>query len=326
MTRRRVLAMSWSVVIAVLHAGMGIASAAPAGAEPGAPGSERAADTVPTRGKSAARADEQQRQTPARASWQRPPWQRRIGVTPTPADGTRPDRGAAAVPDHPANPEHPKHWEHWEQWEDWEHWEDWEDWEHWEHWDQWKHWKHWKHWDCHWPIWPPVPPPDVAPVGGLDVGGGGDGLLLVAAVALGPPTISAPPTALGAATSRILTGLTDVEPPPAAAPPSDGPPLGGPFPPPPPPGTAAASPPQAPAAVPAAVPAAEPKTIAPQMIPLRAGYPDYLKDASLPQIAAVALTGAAGLAALAGAGGFVGYRQAKAGFALRAAGTARFLS
>ncbi len=40
---------------------------------------------------------------------------------------------------------------------------------------------------------------------------------------------------------------------------------------------------------------------------------------------ALALTGAAALAALAAAGGVLGYRQAKAGFALRSAGTARFL-
>ncbi|MBU3706222.1 MAG: hypothetical protein FGM50_06000 [Mycobacterium sp.] len=306
MTRRRVLAMSWSVVIAVLHAGVGIASATPAGAEPSAPGSESAADTAPTRGNPAGRSDEHPRQAPARASWQRPPTDRRIGMAPTLADGTQPTRGSAAVPD---QPEHPEHWEHWE------------------------HPDHWEHWDCHWPVWPPVPLPDVAPVDGLGAGGGGNGLILVAAVALRPPTIPAPPTALGAATNRNLTGLTAAEPPPAAAPAaaaSEGRPLGGPFPPPPPPGTAAASTPPAappaPAAVPAAASAEAPKAVAPQLIPLRVGYPDYLKDATWPQIAALALTGAAGLAALAGAGGFVGYRQAKAGFALRAAGTARFLS
>lgn len=312
MTRRRVLAMSWSVVIAVLHAGVGIASAAPADAESGAPGSEPAADTAAARGKPAVRSDEHRRQAPARTSWQRPPTHRRIGEAPTPADGTQPTRGSAALPD---QPEYPEHWEHWEHWEHPEHWE------------------HWEHWDCHWPVWPPVPLPDVAPVDGLGAGGGGNGLILVAAVALRPPTIPAPPTALGAATNRNLTGLTAAEPPPAAAPAaaaSDGRPLGGPFPPPPPPGTAAASAPPAappaPAAVPAAAPAEAPKVVAPQLIPLRAGYPGYLKDATWPEIAALALTGAAGLAALAGAGGFVGYRQAKAGFALRAAGTARFLS
>jgi hypothetical protein len=62
-----------------------------------------------------------------------------------------------------------------------------------------------------------------------------------------------------------------------------------------------------------------------QRDPIRIGYPDYLSAASLTQIAALALPGVAGLAALTGAGGLVGYRQAKAGFALRAAGIARFL-
>ena len=302
MTRRRVLAMSWSVVIAVLHAGVGIASAAPAGAEPDAPEYERAADTTSARGNPAVRADDRRRQAAARAFWQRPPSQRRIGMAPTPADTTPPNRGPAAVP------EQPKHWEHWEKWETWEHWE------------------HWEHWDCHWPIWPPIPPPDFPPLDGLGVGGGGNGLPLVAAFALGPPRVPAPPTALGSAASRILNGLTDAEPPPAAAPASGQPPLGGPFPPPPPPGNTAASGPPAASPAPAAVPAAVPKSVAPQVNPQRAGYPDYLKAATWPEITALALTGAAGLAALGGAGGFVGYRQAKAGFALRAAGTARFLS
>lgn len=40
---------------------------------------------------------------------------------------------------------------------------------------------------------------------------------------------------------------------------------------------------------------------------------------------ALALAGAAALAGLTGTGSWIGYRQAKAGFALRAAGTARFL-
>ncbi|MGE2837266.1 hypothetical protein [Mycobacterium sp. SMC-4] len=44
----------------------------------------------------------------------------------------------------------------------------------------------------------------------------------------------------------------------------------------------------------------------------RVGYPDYLRSAGLPQIAAVALPGVAGILVLTGAGGLVGYRQAKA--------------
>lgn len=43
-------------------------------------------------------------------------------------------------------------------------------------------------------------------------------------------------------------------------------------------------------------------------------------------LAEAALPGTVGLLGLSGLGGLIGYRQAKAGFALRAAGTARFLS
>lgn len=282
MTRscRRAWAMSWSVAIAVLHAGIGIASAAPAGAESDALRSEPPADRTQPKNEPASRAGgEYRREAPARASWQR-----RIGAT-TPAGATTPGRGPAALPDH---------------------------------------------WDCHWPPWPPVNWPLRPPLDGLGAGGGGNGLVLVAAGALGPPSVPAPPTTLGPSTDRILTGLTGAEPPPAAAPPAV--PLGGPFPGPPPvPNTAVPSAPPATSSGPAAPasaagPVPVPKAVAPQQNPLRAGYPGYLQNASPAQVAALALTGAAGLAALAGAGGFVGYRQAKAGFALRAAGTARFLS
>jgi hypothetical protein len=56
----------------------------------------------------------------------------------------------------------------------------------------------------------------------------------------------------------------------------------------------------------------------------RVGYVDYLRTAGMSQIAAVAVPGVAGMLALTGAGGFVGYRQAKAGRAVRT-GTARFI-
>lgn len=63
------------------------------------------------------------------------------------------------------------------------------------------------------------------------------------------------------------------------------------------------------------------------MIPAsyRVGYPEYLRSAKMGEIAALALTGFAGLVGLTGLGGLIGYRQARAGNALRAAGTARFL-
>ena len=57
----------------------------------------------------------------------------------------------------------------------------------------------------------------------------------------------------------------------------------------------------------------------------RVGYGEYLRTAGMSQIAAVAVPGVAGILVLTGAGGFVGYRQAKAGRAVRTAGTARFI-
>jgi hypothetical protein len=58
----------------------------------------------------------------------------------------------------------------------------------------------------------------------------------------------------------------------------------------------------------------------------RAGYSDYLRSAGVSQVVALAAPGLAGMLVLTGAGGWVGYRQAKAGHAVRAAGTARFVN
>lgn len=58
----------------------------------------------------------------------------------------------------------------------------------------------------------------------------------------------------------------------------------------------------------------------------RIGYTDYLRSAGLPQVAALAVPGVAGMLVLTGAGGFVGYRQAKAGHAIHTSGTARFVN
>jgi hypothetical protein len=57
----------------------------------------------------------------------------------------------------------------------------------------------------------------------------------------------------------------------------------------------------------------------------RVGYPEYLRSARIVELAGFAATGVAGMLALTAVGGLVGYRQAKAGHAVRAAGTARFL-
>lgn len=57
----------------------------------------------------------------------------------------------------------------------------------------------------------------------------------------------------------------------------------------------------------------------------RIGYTEYLRTAGLPQVAALAVPGLVGILVLTGAGGFVGYRQAKAGHAVHVGGSARFM-
>lgn len=58
----------------------------------------------------------------------------------------------------------------------------------------------------------------------------------------------------------------------------------------------------------------------------RAGYTDYLRAAGLGEVAAVAVPGVTGILALIGAGGLLGYRQARAGHTVRSSGTGRFMS
>jgi hypothetical protein len=58
----------------------------------------------------------------------------------------------------------------------------------------------------------------------------------------------------------------------------------------------------------------------------RIGYTEYLRNAGLSQVAALAVPGLAGMLVLTGAGGLVGYRQAKAGHAVHTSGTARFVN
>jgi hypothetical protein len=57
----------------------------------------------------------------------------------------------------------------------------------------------------------------------------------------------------------------------------------------------------------------------------RIGYTEYLRTAGLPQVAALAVPGLVGIMVLTGAGGLLGYRQAKAGHAVHVGGTARFI-
>ena len=57
----------------------------------------------------------------------------------------------------------------------------------------------------------------------------------------------------------------------------------------------------------------------------RLGYTEYLRTAGLPQVAALAVPGLFGILVLTSAGGLVGYRQAKAGHAVRVSNSARFM-
>ena len=180
-------------------------------------------------------------------------------------------------------------------------------------------------WDCHWPDWNPV----LTPSAGIGVGGGGGGGgIIVAAAGIGAPLIASPPVS-GTATNRMLTGVAPAQPDAAApAPPAIAPMAGPPPPSPAPPPAVAPAPPVASAlrTAPPVAPAVDPQPAAAQVNPIRLGYPAYLQSASVAEITALAFLGVAGLVTLAGVGGFVGYRQARSGFALRAAGTARFLS
>jgi hypothetical protein len=58
----------------------------------------------------------------------------------------------------------------------------------------------------------------------------------------------------------------------------------------------------------------------------RIGYAEYLRTAGIPQVAALAVPGVGGMLVLTAAGGLVGYRQAKAGHAVRMGGAARFVN
>ncbi len=58
----------------------------------------------------------------------------------------------------------------------------------------------------------------------------------------------------------------------------------------------------------------------------RVGYGEYLRSAGMAQIAVLAVPGLLGILVLTGAGGFVGYRQAKAGHAVRHSGVGRYMN
>jgi hypothetical protein len=59
---------------------------------------------------------------------------------------------------------------------------------------------------------------------------------------------------------------------------------------------------------------------------LRPGYPDYLRGAGVAEVAALAGPGLAGILILTVLGALVGYRQAKAGHAVRRRRAAKFVN
>jgi hypothetical protein len=195
-------------------------------------------------------------------------------------------------------------------------------------------------WPCHWPVVPPAPRPDTEPEGSS---GGG--------IAVGPVTV--PPVVpqaqisggvQRAASSLIELPLIDAAPieaaPPEASPAQLAPlpavpaPVPAPFLAPvqsPPPPVAVPPNPVGPAAPAASAPpprrspvAVAGPTVAPPSLH-RVGYPDALRNADAAALATNALPGLAVILGMTMVGGLIGYRQAKAGSVLRAAGAARFL-
>ncbi|MBX7430988.1 hypothetical protein JDV09_02505 [Mycobacterium sp. Y57] len=148
------------------------------------------------------------------------------------------------------------------------------------------------------PLGDPVRPDAIDTVPGIGVGAGG-----VAGAPMSAPLVVAGP--IGPAAGAGL---------PAAGAGSPGLPAA--------PRQASATPPQARQSAPATaganvrVPAAS----------YRVGYGEYLRTAGMSQVAALALPGLAGILVLTGAGGLLGYRQAKAGHAVRTIGIARFMN
>lgn len=91
------------------------------------------------------------------------------------------------------------------------------------------------------------------------------------------------------------------------------------------PGASSAPPPPPPAQKqqsPPAFSASNQASVAPSY---RMGYMEYLRAAGFGEVAAVAVPGFTGILILTGAGGLIGYRQARAGSTMRTGNTARFM-
>jgi hypothetical protein len=164
---------------------------------------------------------------------------------------------------------------------------------------------------------PPVSPGDTrnnsgliapSPVISVPVPVFGDGAQSRTGVSLIPPgePAAAAPAVVAPAASRAPHAVAA----PVARPPQTPPMFTAPV-----PRSAAPEPPASPLRGPIAEPAA----------PARLGYPDELRDADLAKVVSVALPGLAAIAGMTAFGGLVGYRQARAGYLVHAAGAGRFL-
>ena len=174
------------------------------------------------------------------------------------------------------------------------------------------------HWPCHiiWPIWPvPIPPEKVnnrTILGLLPL------IQSVPPLAQFPPFVEPPPPGFPRElpTSILDSGVGPAQGVPTTAPRQIS-------------RQGASGVPAAPLAGSIKAPAA-PVPQRPDIGPgppdaVRLGYPEFLRDADFAEVAAVALPGLGGIIAITALGGFLGYRQAKAGYVPRAVGTARFL-
>ncbi len=177
-------------------------------------------------------------------------------------------------------------------------------------------------WWCSWWVTvEPVRPPLPAAVDNR-------GLILVP----GPVSVSPPVTRLVGGVSLQLPGPEILSAPAAAgsAAPVQGPPVQGPQAPGPQGRVAAERPAVVGLAGPPnrssgpSAPSSRPPSAGPG-VAVRLGYPEYLRQADITGLALVALPGLAALLGLTAIGGVLGYRQAKAGYLLRAATAGRFL-
>lgn len=296
-SRRRATVITWAIAASVLHGGAGLVVAGVAAADPATSGEPAGEPGGAERGVRHGGADRGARPTGSAVDTRRPRARRAV---PVPAETVRLSRGRrdSVAQTDPATGgptgEVPEEW------------------------------------PCPWwpIIWPDVhPPPEAAhdPRGFTPVDNGGVSLALAAAYSAGVPAAQpgfGPPTAPG----EYFVDLSPVtaQPPDAVAGASARPALGASVPP---AGPSAAPPGVAPLSGPSvgASPPLRPDAVGKPSESVLPGYQGSLRAADVGVLAVAALPGLAAIAGLTALGGFLGYRQARAGYLLRAAGAGRFL-